>query len=83
MFLASIRVTLKPTINDPQGQTILSGLNTMGFTSIQSIRMGKYLEIQLDAPDSSTAESQVHEMCNKLLANPIIEDFAFEVTDLH
>ena len=45
--------------------------------------MGKYLEIQLDAPDSSTAESQVHEMCNKLLANPIIEDFAFEVTDLH
>lgn len=55
----------------------------MGFRSIQNIRMGKYLEIQIDAPDVSTAESQIHEMCDKLLANPIIEDFDFEITDLH
>ena len=80
MFLARIRVTLKPTVNDPQGQTVLAGLKTLGFNSTQSVRMGKYMEVRLDSPDRSAAEAQVRAMCAKLLANPIIEDFTFEVT---
>lgn len=78
-FLARVYVTLRPTVNDPQGLTIRGGLHQLGFGSVESVRSGKYLEISLDAADAATAERQVTEMCRKLLANPVIEDFRFEV----
>jgi phosphoribosylformylglycinamidine synthase len=81
MFLARVYVTLKPTVNDPQGLTIRGALHSLGFTAVDSVRAGKYMEIRIDAPDRATAESQVREMCNKLLANPVIEDFRFELED--
>jgi len=54
----------------------------LGFTSVDSVRAGKYMEIRIDAPDRDEAEAQVTEMCRKLLANPVIEDFRFEVEDM-
>lgn len=81
MFLARVYVTLKPTVNDPQGLTIRGGLHSLGFASVDSVRAGKYMEIRLDAPDRAAAEAQVTEMSRKLLANPVIEDFRFELED--
>jgi phosphoribosylformylglycinamidine synthase len=79
MFLARVYVTLKPTVNDPQGLTIRGGLHSLGFASVESVRAGKYMEISIDAESAAEAEAQVAEMCKKLLANPVIEDFRFEV----
>ena len=78
-FLASVRVTLKPTINDPQGLTIANALRTLGFDSVAGVRAGKYIQVTLDAPTKAEAERQVREMCEKLLANPVIERFTFEI----
>lgn len=79
MYLAKIYVTLKPTVNDPQGLTVKGGLHTLGFANVQSIRVGKYIEARIDETDSSKAEQQVRDMCDKLLANPVIENFRFEL----
>jgi phosphoribosylformylglycinamidine synthase subunit PurS len=81
MFLARVYVTLKPTVNDPQGLTIRGGLRSLGFESVDSVRAGKYMEIRVDLPDRAAAEAQVTEMCRKLLANPVIEDFRFELSE--
>ncbi len=81
MFLARVYVTLKPTVNDPQGLTIRGGLHSLGFDSVDTVRAGKYLEITLDGDDKASAEEQVTEMCQKLLANPVIEDFRFELKE--
>jgi phosphoribosylformylglycinamidine synthase len=81
MFLARVYVTLKPTVNDPEGLTIKGGLHSLGFTSVASVRAGKYMEIRVDTPTRAEAESRVTEMCRKLLANPVIEDFRFEIEE--
>lgn len=79
MFLARVYVTLKPTVNDPQGLTIKGGLHSLGFSSVEAVRAGKYMEIKVDAPSKGEAEAQVTEMCKKLLANPVIEEFRVEI----
>ena len=81
MFLARVYVTLKPRVNDPQGLTIRGGLHSLGFAAVESVRAGKYLEIKIDVPEEATAEERVTEMCRKLLANPVIEDFRFELEE--
>jgi phosphoribosylformylglycinamidine synthase len=81
VFLARVYVTLKPTVNDPQGLTIKGGLHSLGFETVEDVRAGKYLELRLDGSDRSAAEAQVTEMCRKLLANPVIEDFRYEIED--
>lgn len=82
MFLARVYVTLKPTVNDPQGLTIKGGLHALGFDDVEDVRAGKYLEIRLATPDRAEAEARVTEMCRRLLANPVIEDYRFEVEEL-
>ena len=82
MFLAKVYVTLKPTVNDPQGLTIRGGLHSLGFDAVKSVRAGKYIEIRVEGEDKSKAEEQVHEMCRQLLANPIIEDYRFELESI-
>ena len=82
MFLAKVFVTLKPTVNDPQGLTVMGGLKTLGFESVQSVRLGKYLEVQVNESERSRAEAQVAEMCRKLLANPVIEEFSYQLEEL-
>ena len=81
MFLARVYITLKPTVNDPEGLTVRGGLHSLGFDSVEEVRAGKYLEIKIEDADRKVAEQQVTEMCQKLLANPIIEDFRFELDD--
>ena len=82
MYLARIYVTLKPTVNDPQGLTVKGGLHVLGFETVQSVRVGKYMEVRLDGSDRVKAEEQVQEMCHKLLANPVIEDYRFELEEI-
>ena len=81
MYLARVYVTLKPTVNDPQGLTIRGALHSLGFADVASVRAGKYLEVRLDAKDKKRAEKQLTEMCRKLLANPVIEDYRFELVE--
>lgn len=80
-YLARVYVTLKPAVNDPQGLTIKGGLHSLGFETVETVRAGKYLEITLDGGDRAATEHQVTEMCRKLLANPVIEDFRFEIEE--
>ncbi len=81
MFLARVYVTLKPTVNDPQGLTIKGALHALGFAEVESVRAGKYMEIRVKAAKRKEAEAQVAAMCDKLLANPVIEEFRFEIVD--
>jgi phosphoribosylformylglycinamidine synthase subunit PurS len=79
-FLARVFVTLKPTVNDPQGLTIRGALLSLGFDGIDSVRAGKYMEIRLSDVDERGARARVEEMCRKLLANPVIEEYRFELS---
>ncbi len=71
----SVTVTLKKDVLDPQGQVVSQTLKNMGMTNLTQIRQGKFFEIDLNEEDPGKAQSQVKEMCEKLLANQIIEDF--------
>ena len=71
----SVIITLKKDVLDPQGKVINQALDGMGFTDINEIRQGKYFEIDIKENDIKKAEEKVKEMCKKLLANLVIEDF--------
>lgn len=79
MFQAEIKITLKKTVADPQGLTVKHALESLDFKGINGIRMGKFIIVQLEAKDQARAEVEVADMCQKLLANPIIEEYSFEV----
>ena len=81
MYLAKVYVTLKPTVNDPQGITVLGGLRNMGYSSVSEVRVGKFLEIRIDETERARAESIANEMCEKLLANPVIEQYSVELVE--
>jgi len=81
LYLAKVYVTLKPTVNDPQGLTVLSTLRNLGFTAAVGVRVGKYLEVHIDSPDRPQAEAQVHDMCRELLSNPVIEEYRFDLEE--
>ena len=71
----SVIITLKKDVLDPQGKVIHQTLDGMGFTDIKEVRQGKYFDIEVNENDESKAKSQVEEMCKKLLANLVIEDY--------
>ena len=76
---AKIHVTLKPGILDPQGKAIEHALETLGFNSASNVRVGKYMELELQESAKDKAEAQVKAMCEKLLANTIIEEYRYEL----
>jgi phosphoribosylformylglycinamidine synthase len=76
-----IFVSLKNGVLDPQGKAIERSLHTLGYTEVGDVRAGKYLEIELNAASRAEAESRVREMCDKLLANTVIEDYRFEIEE--
>ena len=82
MYLAKIYITLKPTVNDPQGLTIKGALHNLSFTAVEDVRAGKYIEVRIAEKDINTARRQVDDMCRKLLANPVIENYRFELEAL-
>ena len=81
MYQARINITLKPTVNDPQGLTVLASLHRLGFGDAEDVRVGKYLIVTVNEADRAKAEQSVTEMCQKLLANPVIEDFTFDLEE--
>jgi phosphoribosylformylglycinamidine synthase len=81
-YLARVYVSLKPTVNDPQGLTIADGLRSLGFTEVEGVRAGKYIEVRLQAESSQAAGARVDSMCDRLLANPIIETYRFEIEEV-
>lgn len=76
-----IFVSLRRGVLDPQGKAIERSLHTLGYGEVQDVRMGKYLELKVEAASREAAESRIREMCDKLLANPVIEDYRFEIQE--
>lgn len=76
---AKIIITPKKAVLDPQGKTIQSALAHMGYSGVGSVHVGKYLEIELTSGDIESARKQVDEACHKMLSNPVIEDYRFEI----
>lgn len=78
-MLARVYVTPKRGVLDPQGKAVEHALHALGFADVGDVRIGKYIEIRLSDESAQEAESRVREMCEKLLANQVIEDFRFEL----
>ncbi len=78
---ARILVRLRPGVLDPQGTTIRRALEGLGFPEVRELRVGKILELTLDETDRTRAAARLDEMCRKLLANPVVEDYVCEVLD--
>jgi phosphoribosylformylglycinamidine synthase len=79
---AKIFVTLKNGILDPQGRAIQQSLHTLGFSTVEDVRMGKFMELDLNETDTTSAENTIKSMCEKLLANTVIEDYRFEILEI-
>ena len=78
-MLAKIHITLKKDVLDPQGSVIANSLKSLGFDGVQDVRQGKYIEIKLNDNDKDSAIKRLNEMCEKLLANLVIEDYSVEI----
>lgn len=81
-YHARIYVTLRSSVLDPAGTAVESGLKQMGYTEVESVRIGKYIEMQLTAEDELQAKQHLDEMCDRLLANTVIENYSFELTEM-
>lgn len=81
MWKATITVTLRPSILDPQGTAVVGSLKSMGYAQVQQVRVGKHMELSIDAKDRDEADKLVRELCDRLLANPVIEDYRFELVE--
>ena len=79
-MLAKVYVTLKPGVLDPQGKAVRSSLASLGFTGVEDVRLGKYVELRLAETDPIRARAEVERMCEKLLANTVIESYRVEVS---
>jgi phosphoribosylformylglycinamidine synthase subunit PurS len=78
-WLAEVFVSLKPAVNDPQGLAIRDGLHMLGYGEVEDVRAGKYMQVQLRASSQHEAEARLAEMCEKLLANTVIETYHFSI----
>jgi phosphoribosylformylglycinamidine synthase len=76
---ARITITLKPGVLDPQGKAIAGALHSLGFGSVGGVRQGKYIEVEVEEKDPELARAEVERMCEQLLANTIIENYAYEL----
>jgi phosphoribosylformylglycinamidine synthase len=78
---AKIVVTPKKAVVDPQGKTVQTALEHMGYRGIKAVHVGKYLEVELDGGDKEAARKALEEACHKFLSNPVIEDYKLEIAD--
>ena len=76
---AKVYVTLKPGLLDAQGKTVKGALDALGFKGVKEVRMGKYIEIELNGARAASAKKDVERMCAKLLANPIVENYRIDM----
>jgi phosphoribosylformylglycinamidine synthase PurS subunit len=77
-YAIDVVVRLKPVVNDPQGLSVRHGLRALGFAEVRQARVGKFIELEVEAASESAARERVVEMCEKLLRNPVIEDYSIE-----
>ncbi|GAF65562.1 phosphoribosylformylglycinamidine synthase subunit PurS [Alkalihalobacillus trypoxylicola] len=80
MFKVKVYVTLRQSVLDPQGVAVKHSLHTMNYNEVEEVRIGKYLELQVKSTEN--LEQRVKEMCEKLLANTVIEDYRFEIEEV-
>ena len=78
-YLARIYVSLKPTVNDPEGNTIAGALTSLGFAGVEAVRSGRYFQVRVQAAGKNEADAAVDQMCARLLANPVIETYSYEL----
>jgi phosphoribosylformylglycinamidine synthase subunit PurS len=76
---AKIVITPKKAVLDPQGKTVQNALAQMGYAGVGAVRVGKYLEIEVSGADKEAARKQIDDACHKILSNPVIEDYRFEL----
>ncbi len=81
-YQAQIYVTLRPSVLDPAGTAVQSGLKHLGYENVEQIRIGKYIEVTLDASSEAIAREQLDRICDQLLANPVIENYRFDLQSL-
>ncbi len=74
-------VTLKPSLLDAQGRVVQDALHSMGYANVANVRIGKYMELELAENTGGDVETEIREMCDRLLSNPVIENYAFEVSE--
>ncbi|WP_026297432.1 phosphoribosylformylglycinamidine synthase subunit PurS [Paenibacillus daejeonensis] len=79
MMKARVYVTIKENVLDPQGTAVQGALHSIGFNEVDKVRIGKYLELDVDTNDRAEAEERIRQMCEKLLANTVVEDYRFEL----
>ncbi len=82
MFKATVIIKRRPSILDPQGKAVEQGAKLLGFNNIEQTRIGKYIEFLVNVNEKSTATKEVEEYCNKLLANPIMEDYHYDLEEI-
>lgn len=81
-YFAQIYVTLRPSVLDPAGTAVQSGLQHMGYENVERVRIGKYVEVTLTATGELEAREQLDRICDQLLANPVIENYRVDLTDV-
>jgi phosphoribosylformylglycinamidine synthase len=79
-YHSRIYVTLRPSVLDPAGTAVESGLKQLGYGTVAGVRIGKYIELTLSAPSQEEARQQLDQMCDQLLTNPVIENYSFDLT---
>jgi phosphoribosylformylglycinamidine synthase subunit PurS len=80
-FVFEVLVTLKPGLSDPQGKAVEGSLPALGWTNVRDVHVGKHIRLVVDASDEAAASAQVHEMAERLLSNPVIEDYRILETE--
>jgi phosphoribosylformylglycinamidine synthase subunit PurS len=77
VFKANIVITLRPSILDPQGKAVMHALKSLAMNEVRDVRIGRFIELTIESTDKAKAERIAEEACKKLLANPVMEDYAF------
>ena len=80
---AKIKVMLKKSILDPQGKAVLHAIQDMNVGNFSDVRIGKYIEVNFNNSDLESAKSEIDEICNKLLSNPVMENYEFEIEEIN
>ncbi|MFA6431039.1 MAG: phosphoribosylformylglycinamidine synthase subunit PurS [Candidatus Margulisiibacteriota bacterium] len=81
MAKVKVYVTAKKGVLDPQGKIVEQALHSLGYKNLSNVKIGKYIELEIKGSKGQGVDGQVNEMCKKLLANPVIEDYRFEVAE--
>ncbi|MEO1622806.1 MAG: phosphoribosylformylglycinamidine synthase subunit PurS, partial [Cyanobacteria bacterium J06632_3] len=81
LYQAKVYVTLRPSVLDPAGTAVRSGLSHMGYDNVSKVRIGKFIELDISAANETSAHEQLDKICDQLLANPVIENYRIEVLE--